>query len=64
MPTLKGYDSDHHRSHGEVGREGVAVDSRADMEPLFAGIPLGGVTTSMTINAPAAILLAFYVAGR
>ena len=61
MPTLMGYDSDHHRSLGEVGREGVAVDTLADMEQLFAGIPLGGVTTSMTINAPAAILLAFYV---
>src|SRR5213079_998780 len=61
MPTLMGYDSDHPRSLGEVGREGVAVDSLADMERLFAGIPLGGVTTSMTINAPAAILLAFYV---
>jgi methylmalonyl-CoA mutase N-terminal domain/subunit len=61
MPTLMGYDSDHHRSLGEVGREGVAVDSLADMEQLFEGIPLGGVTTSMTINAPAAILLAYYV---
>jgi methylmalonyl-CoA mutase N-terminal domain/subunit len=61
MPTLMGYDSDHHRSLGEVGREGVAVDSLDDMEQLFAGIPLGGVTTSMTINAPAAILLAYYV---
>jgi methylmalonyl-CoA mutase, N-terminal domain len=61
MPTLMGYDSDHHRSLGEVGREGVAVDSLDDMEGLFAGIPLGGVTTSMTINAPAAILLAYYV---
>ncbi|MFN8163379.1 MAG: methylmalonyl-CoA mutase family protein [Solirubrobacterales bacterium] len=61
MPTLMGYDSDHPRSLGEVGREGVAVDTLADMEQLFAGIPLGGVTTSMTINAPAAILLAFYV---
>jgi methylmalonyl-CoA mutase N-terminal domain/subunit len=61
MPTLMGYDSDHARSLGEVGREGVAVDSLADMEQLFEGIPLGGVTTSMTINAPAAILLAFYV---
>ncbi len=61
MPTLMGYDSDHTRSLGEVGREGVAVDSLDDMEQLFAGIPLGGVTTSMTINAPAAILLAFYV---
>jgi methylmalonyl-CoA mutase, N-terminal domain len=61
MPTLMGYDSDHVRSLGEVGREGVAVDTLADMERLFEGIPLGGVTTSMTINAPAAILLAFYV---
>jgi methylmalonyl-CoA mutase, N-terminal domain len=61
MPTLMGYDSDHQRSLGEVGREGVAVDSLDDMEQLFEGIPLGGVTTSMTINAPAAILLAFYV---
>jgi methylmalonyl-CoA mutase, N-terminal domain len=61
MPTLMGYDSDHVRSLGEVGREGVAIDSLADMEDLFAGIPLDGVTTSMTINAPAAILLAQYV---
>jgi methylmalonyl-CoA mutase, N-terminal domain len=61
MPTLMGYDSDHRRSLGEVGREGVAVDSLDDMEQLFGGIPLGGVSTSMTINAPAAILLAFYV---
>jgi methylmalonyl-CoA mutase N-terminal domain/subunit len=61
MPTLMGLDSDHARSLGEVGREGVAVDSLDDMERLFEGIPLGGVTTSMTINAPAAILLAFYV---
>jgi methylmalonyl-CoA mutase N-terminal domain/subunit len=61
MPTLMGYDSDHPRSLGEVGREGVAVDTLDDMEQLFDGIPLGGVTTSMTINAPAAILLAFYV---
>jgi methylmalonyl-CoA mutase N-terminal domain/subunit len=61
MPTLMGYDSDHPRSLGEVGREGVAVDSLDDMEQLFDGIPLGGVSTSMTINAPAAILLAFYV---
>ncbi len=61
MPTLMGYDSDHARSLGEVGREGVAVDSLDDMEQLFAGIPLAGVSTSMTINAPAAILLAFYV---
>jgi methylmalonyl-CoA mutase N-terminal domain/subunit len=60
MPTLMGYDSDHPRSLGEVGREGVAVDSLADMETLFEGIPLGEVSTSMTINAPAAMLLAFY----
>ncbi len=61
MPTLMGYDSDHPRSLGEVGREGVAIDSLADMETLFAGIPLGEVSTSMTINSPAAILLAYYV---
>src|SRR5947199_3158033 len=61
MPTLMGYDSDHARSLGEVGREGVAVDSLEDMETLFAGIPLGEVSTSMTINSPAAMLLAFYV---
>ncbi len=61
MPTLMGYDSDHPKSLGEVGREGVALDTLTDMERLFEGIPLGGVTTSMTINAPAAILLAFYV---
>src|SRR3982751_5267267 len=61
MPTLMGYDSDHPRSLGEVGREGVAIDSLADMETLFSGIPLGEVSTSMTINSPAAILLGFYV---
>src|SRR5690348_8778740 len=61
MPTLMGYDSDHARSLGEVGREGVAIDSLADMETLFSGIPLGDVSTSMTINSPAAILLAFYL---
>jgi methylmalonyl-CoA mutase, N-terminal domain len=61
MPTLMGYDSDHPRSLGEVGREGVAVDSLADMETLFEGIPLGEVSTSMTINSPSAILLAYYV---
>jgi methylmalonyl-CoA mutase N-terminal domain/subunit len=61
MPTLMGYDSDHPKSLGEVGREGVAIDSLEDMEHLFAGIPLGEVSTSMTINAPAAMLLAFYV---
>jgi methylmalonyl-CoA mutase, N-terminal domain len=61
MPTLMGYDSDHPRSLGEVGREGVAVDSLEDMEQLFAGIPLDEASTSMTINAPAAMLLAFYI---
>jgi methylmalonyl-CoA mutase, N-terminal domain len=60
MPTLMGYDSDHARSLGEVGREGVAIDSLDDMETLFDGIPLGEVSTSMTINGPAAMLLAFY----
>src|SRR5437764_1793143 len=61
MPTLMGFDSGHARSEGEVGREGVAIDSLADMETLFAGIPLGEVSTSMTINSPAAMLLAFYL---
>jgi methylmalonyl-CoA mutase, N-terminal domain len=61
MPSLMGYDSDHPRSLGEVGREGVAIDSLDDMATLFAGIPLDRVSTSMTINSPAAILLAFYV---
>src|SRR5690349_4992123 len=61
MPSLMGHDSDHPRSLGEVGREGVAVDSVTDMETLFSGIPLDEVTVSMTINAPAAIMLAFYV---
>jgi methylmalonyl-CoA mutase N-terminal domain/subunit len=56
-----GYDSDHPRSVGEVGREGVAVDSLDDMETLFSGIPLGDVSTSMTINSTAAVALAFYV---
>jgi methylmalonyl-CoA mutase N-terminal domain/subunit len=60
MPTLMGYDSDHPRSLGEVGREGVAVDSLDDMLTLFSGIPLESVSTSMTINSPAAMLLAFY----
>ena len=64
MPTLMGYDSDHPRSLGEVGREGVAIDSLEDMETLFAGIPLGEVSTSMTINSPAAMLLAFYAVCR
>jgi methylmalonyl-CoA mutase N-terminal domain/subunit len=61
MPSLMGHDSDHARSLGEVGREGVAIDTVVDMETLFRGIPLGEVTVSMTINAPAAIMLAFYV---
>jgi methylmalonyl-CoA mutase, N-terminal domain len=61
MPSLMGHDSDHPRSLGEVGREGVAVDTVLDMETLFHGIPLDQVTVSMTINAPAAIMLAFYV---
>ncbi len=61
MPTLMGLDSSDGRSRGEVGVEGVAVDSLDDMIDLFRGIPLDRVTTSMTINAPAAILLAFYV---
>ncbi len=61
MPTLMGLDSDHARSLGEVGREGVAVDSLDDVETLFAGIPLDQVSTSMTINSPAAMLLAFYL---
>jgi methylmalonyl-CoA mutase, N-terminal domain len=61
MPSLMGLDSDHPRSRGEVGREGVAVDTLDDMETLFDGIDLGEVTVSMTINAPAAIMMAFYV---
>jgi methylmalonyl-CoA mutase N-terminal domain/subunit len=61
MPSLMGHDSDHPRSLGEVGREGVAIDTLDDMETLFRGIPLGEVSTSMTINAPAAVMLAFYV---
>ena len=65
MPSLMGHDSDHPLSLGEVGREGVAVDTLDDMQTLFAGIDLGEVSVSMTINAPAAIMLAFYVvAGR
>ncbi len=62
MPTLMGYDPDHPRSLGEVGREGVSVASLDDMERLFAQIPLDRVSTSMTINAPAIVVLAFYVA--
>jgi methylmalonyl-CoA mutase N-terminal domain/subunit len=62
MPSLMGHDSDHPRSLGEVGREGTAIDTLDDMRTLFAGIDLGEVSVSMTINAPAAIMLAFYVA--
>ncbi len=62
MPTLMGYDADHPRSRGEVGREGVAVSSLADMERLFADIPLDQVTTSMTVNCSASILLGMYFA--
>src|SRR5690348_14562285 len=62
FPTLMGYDSDHGRSEGEVGKTGVAISSLADMEVLFAGIPLDQVSTSMTINGPAIILWAFYIA--
>jgi methylmalonyl-CoA mutase N-terminal domain/subunit len=60
LPTQLGYDSDDPRAEGEVGRTGVAIDSLADMELLFGGIPLGDVSTSMTINAPAALLLLLY----
>ncbi|HYM70592.1 MAG TPA: methylmalonyl-CoA mutase family protein [bacterium] len=62
MPTLMGYDSDHPRSLGEVGREGVAVDTVEDMDTLLRDLPLDRITTSMTINAPANVLLAMYVA--
>ena len=62
LPTLMGRDSDDALAEGEVGREGVVIDTLADMETLFEGIPLGDVSTSMTINAPAAVLLAMYLA--
>lgn len=62
LPTQIGYDSDHSMSHGEVGKVGVTIDSLKDMEILFDGIPLEKVSTSMTINAPAAVLLAMYIA--
>ncbi|HAI86876.1 MAG TPA: methylmalonyl-CoA mutase [Firmicutes bacterium] len=62
LPTQIGYDSDHELSAGEVGKVGVAIDSLADMETLFDGIPLNKVSTSMTINAPASMLLAMYIA--
>ena len=61
MPTLMGYDSDHPRSKGEVGRCGVAIDSISDMETLFRGIPLDQVSVSMTINGPAIVLFAMYL---
>ena len=62
FPTLMGYDSDHARSRGEVGRCGVAISCTHDMERLFKDIPMGDVSTSMTINGPAAMLFAFYIA--
>src|SRR6266567_3522592 len=62
LPTQMGYDSDHVLAQGEVGRVGVAIDSLADMEELFGGIPLGDVSTSMTINATAIVLLGLYIA--
>ncbi|HOL17907.1 MAG TPA: methylmalonyl-CoA mutase family protein [Bacillota bacterium] len=62
MPTIMGYDSDHPRAEGEVGRCGVAIDSLADMEVLFSGIPLDKITTSMTINGPASVLWCMYLA--
>ena len=62
MPVLMGYDADSPRSLGEVGREGVSVSTLNDMERLFDGIPLGQVTTSMTVNCTASIILAMYIA--
>src|SRR4030095_7627569 len=62
MPSLMGYDADHPKARGEVGREGVSVSTLADMERLFEGIPLGRVTTSMTINCTASVILAMYLA--
>src|ERR1700730_7789938 len=62
LPTLMGHDSDHALARGEIGRCGVAISSLADMETLFGGIPLASVTTSMTINSPAAVLWAMYLA--
>ena len=62
LPTIMGYDSDHPRAEGEVGKLGVAIDSLADMEVLFDGIPLDRISTSMTINGPAAVLLCLYMA--
>jgi methylmalonyl-CoA mutase N-terminal domain/subunit len=60
-PTLMGYDSDSPNARGEIGKCGVAIDTLKDMEILFKGIPLNQVTTSMTINPPASILLAMYI---
>ncbi|MBI4398466.1 MAG: methylmalonyl-CoA mutase [Candidatus Omnitrophica bacterium] len=62
LPTLMGYDSDHERAQGEVGKCGVAIDSLEDMEELYSGIRLDSISTSMTVNGPAAILFSFYVA--
>src|SRR5881398_3248744 len=62
MPTLMGYDADHPRARGEVGREGVSISTLDDFERLFDGIPLGDVTTSMTINCTASVALAMYLA--
>jgi len=62
LPTLMGYDSDHPMSNGEIGKCGVAIDSLADIETLFKGIPLDEISTSMTTNAPAAILWSMYLA--
>ncbi|MEW5807461.1 MAG: methylmalonyl-CoA mutase family protein [Acidobacteriota bacterium] len=62
LPTLMGIDSDHPLAQGEVGKEGVAIDTLADMEVLFDGIPLDKISTSMTINAPASVLFAMYIA--
>src|ERR1700693_642555 len=62
LPTLMGYDADHALSEGEVGKCGVAISSLEDMETLFRGIPLGDVTISMTINSPASVLWAMYLA--
>ncbi|MEX2196236.1 MAG: methylmalonyl-CoA mutase family protein, partial [Thermoleophilaceae bacterium] len=61
MPTLMGHDSDSPRSEGEVGRGGAAIDTAADMEALFDGIPLDRVSTNLVVSGPAAVLLAFYV---
>src|SRR2546425_2604841 len=62
LPTQMGYDSDHPMAEAEIGKVGVAIDTLADMEALFDGLPLAQVTTSMTINATASILLAMYIA--